>query len=109
MRIALNTAMMLAVAAAFTTLQAPAIAQETEQSQLRPYSVTSTPIGTLLDDPEASAILERLIPTVFANEMFHTMGHPQTLEAIQPYEPAALTDEKLTEIQAEFDKLPSTG
>jgi hypothetical protein len=69
------------------------------------YSVQTTLVGTLLDDPAAHAILERLIPAVVANEMFQTMGRSQTLASIQQYEPAALSDEVLAAIQAEFDQL----
>ncbi len=101
-----KTALALALACLAAPLMAnPAMAQDAQQQSARPYSVDSTPIGTLLDDPEAAAILERLIPTVFANEMFQTMGRSNTLRGVQQYEPAALNDEKLAEIQAEFDKL----
>lgn len=96
--------MALAFAAMITpTLVAPAHAQETNEA--RNYSVEETRVEILLDDPEAAAILERLIPTVFANEMFQTMGRSQTLRAIQQFEGGVLTDEKLAEIQAEFDRL----
>ena len=37
--------------------------------------------------------------------MFQTMGRDQTLQNIQQYEPAALSDENLAKIQAAFDKL----
>jgi len=77
----------------------------TAQEAAAPYSVETTLVGKLLDDPEAAAILERLIPTVYANEMFKTMGRDQTLKSIQQYEPQALSDENLAKIQAEFDKL----
>mgnify|MGYP000603166092 CR=1 FL=1 len=92
---------MMAPAAA----QSPA-AQATAAPQAVHYSVSATPVGTLLDDPAAAAILKRLIPTVYANDMFQTMGRTQTLKAIQQYEPEVLSDQNLTLIQAEFDKLP---
>lgn len=85
----------------------PAMAQTVSAAQTRPYSVAETTIATLLDDPEAADILKRLIPTVYANDMFQTMGRPQTLKAVQQYEPAALSDDVLTQIQAELDKLPA--
>ncbi len=88
---------------------APALANETAPAHVGPYSVEATPVGTLLDDPAAVEILKRLIPTVYSNEMFQTMGRTQTLKAIQQYEPAALTDEVLAQIQAEFDKLHPKG
>lgn len=74
-------------------------------SQAAHYSVNETLVGTLLDDPASTAILKRLIPTVYANDMFHTMGRTQTLKAIQQYAPDELSDEVLALIQAEFDKL----
>ncbi|MFC3097202.1 hypothetical protein [Alteraurantiacibacter palmitatis] len=79
--------------------------QAQEAREARNYSVETTPVGTLLDDPEAAAILQRLIPAVYANEMFQSLGRPNTLRGVQQYEPATLTNAKLAEIQAEFDKL----
>ncbi len=88
-------------------------AQDTQEAsaeaQTAGYSVATTRVSVLLDDPKAAAILERLIPDVYANELFQTMGRSQTLAAVQQYEPAALTDAKLAEIQAEFDKLAAEG
>ena len=70
------------------------------------YSVTDTLVGKLIDDPAAAAILQKLIPTVWANEMFQSAGRELTLKAIQQFE-NVLTDAKLAEIQAEFDKIPA--
>lgn len=100
----------LAAAAFALPMAAPAYAQNADApaadaAQARNYSVETTPVGTLLDDPEAAAILQRLIPAVYANEMFQSLGRPNTLRFIQQYEPATLTNAKLAEIQAEFDKL----
>lgn len=103
MRIVLS-ALALATGAV-TTLSVPAAAQQDAPAPAAPYSVSATQVGTLLDDPRAKAILERLIPTVYANEMFQTMGRTQTLRGIQQYEPVALSDAVLATIQAEFDKL----
>ena len=97
-------AMALASAAtALPMLAAPALAQAAQPAH---YSVTDTLVGKLIDDPAAAAILEKLVPTVWANEMFQSMGRELTLKAIQQYEPV-LSDEKLAEIQAEFDKIPA--
>jgi len=82
-----------------------ALAEEAPARASAHYSVETTLIGKLLDDPAAVEVLKRLVPTVYANEMFQSMGREQTLKAIQQYE-AVLTDEKLAEIQAEFDKIP---
>ena len=83
-------------------LPSPAYAEDAPAAH---YSVTATQIGKLIDDPAAAEILKKLIPTIWANEMFQSMGRDQTLKGIQQYE-AILTDEKLAEIQAELDKIP---
>lgn len=98
-------AITLASLAVGPTLAAPAFAEEAKPAH---YSVSETKVGTLIDDPAAAAILQRLIPTVWANEMFQSMGRELTLKAIRQYE-MVLTDEKLAEIQAEFDKIPAKG
>ncbi len=90
-------------AASLPVLCAPAFAQAAQPAH---YSVTETLVGKLIDDPAAAAILQNLIPTVWANDMFQLLGRELTLKAIQQYE-AVLTDEKLAEIQAEFDKIPA--
>ena len=101
-----KTLMAMALVSAITALPmlaAPALAQAAQPAH---YSVTDTLVGKLIDDPAAAAILEKLVPTVWANEMFQSMGRELTLKAIQQYEPV-LSDEKLAEIQAEFDKIPA--
>ena len=99
----MTMALACAAAAGLPTLSAPAFAQAAQPAA---YSVTDTLVGKLIDDPAAAAILQKLIPAVWANEMFQSLGRELTLKAIQQYE-MALTDEKLAEIQAEFDKIPA--
>ena len=102
----LSVALLTLAAANLSPIAAPALAQQAGAPQAGHYSVATTVVGTLLDDPAANAILKRLIPTVYANDMFQTMGRSLTLKAIQQYEPDALSDENLARIQAEFDKIP---
>jgi para-nitrobenzyl esterase len=71
------------------------------------YSVNTTLVGKMLDDPAANALLKKLIPTVYANEQFQSAGRELTLKAIQQYEPEALSDANLAKIQAELDKIPA--
>jgi hypothetical protein len=89
----------------------PAAGQTQAQAQAAPapaahYSAKDTLVGKLLDDPAAAAILKRLIPSVYGNDMFQSAGRDLTLSAIQQYEPEALSDANLAKIQAEFDKIP---
>jgi hypothetical protein len=103
MKKALVTMMLASLAAGPAIVSATAMAQEAPAAH---YSVETTPCGKLIDDPAAAAILERLIPTVWGNEMFQSAGRELTLRAIQQFE-AVLTEQKLAEIQAEFDKIPA--
>jgi len=94
------------VGAVAGTMAGPILAEETAEKSAGRYSVETTLIGTLLDDPAAAAILKRLIPDVYSKDMFQTMGRPNTLRTAAQYE-SELTEAKMAEIQAEFDKLPS--
>ena len=85
----------------------PAVAQDAVAPKPAHYSVSETLVGKILDDPAAADILKRLIPTVYANDMFQTAGRTLTLKDIQQYEPEALSDANLARIQAEFDKIPA--
>jgi para-nitrobenzyl esterase len=71
------------------------------------YSVKETPVGKMLDDPAADELLKKMIPSVYSNEMFHSMGRENTLQGIQQYEPEALKDEVLAKLQTELNKLPA--
>ena len=107
MRKTLMTMALASLAMAATAmLPATASAQAAPAPQAAHYSVEATPAGKLIDDPAAAAILQKLIPTVWSNSMFLSAGRELTLRAIQQYE-AVLTEAKLAEIQAEFDKIPA--
>jgi hypothetical protein len=111
MRKTLMTIALAALTVGALPLSAPAFGQAAPAAQpAKPahYSVETTLIGKLIDDPAAAAILKKLVPGVWANEMFQSMGRDQTLKAIQQYE-QDLTDAKLAEIQAEFNKIPAKG
>jgi hypothetical protein len=86
-------------------VMAPAITAQAAEAAAR-YSVTSTLVGKMLDDPAANAVLKKMIPSVYANEMFQTMGRELTLKDISQYEPEALSEANLAKLQAELDKLP---
>ena len=106
MRKTLMTAALASLAGASGPMLAvPAFAQAAQPAH---YSVNDTLVGKLIDDPAAAAILQKLIPTVWANDLFQTSGRDLTLKAIQQFEPV-LSDAKLAEIQAEFDKIPARG
>lgn len=70
------------------------------------YNSLTTPLGTLLDDPAARAVLEKHIPQVIKNEQIN-MARGITLTALQAYLPQLLTDALLKTIDGELASLPS--
>ena len=69
------------------------------------YNSLITPIGTLLDDPAAKAVLERHIPDVVHSDKIN-MARGVTLDALKSYMPQMLTDKTLQEIDGELAALP---
>ncbi len=69
------------------------------------YSTADTPIGTLLDDPAAKAIVFKNIPAM-ANSTQLDMARSMTLKDTQQYAPDMMTDAVLARIDAEFAQLP---
>ena len=70
------------------------------------YSTAATPIGTLLDDPAAKAVLVKYIPEVVNNPQID-MARGMTLKDTQQYAPDMVSDQKLAQIDAELAKLPA--
>lgn len=70
------------------------------------YKSDTTPIGVLLDDPAAKAVLEKIVPPLVANPQIE-MARPMTLKMVQQFSGGLLTDELLGQIDAELAKLPA--
>jgi hypothetical protein len=68
------------------------------------YSTSETELGTLLDDPEAVAIIDKHIPDFSTGDGIE-MTRPFTIAFIQPYVPDRITDERRAAIDAEFAAL----
>jgi hypothetical protein len=68
------------------------------------YTTATTDIGTLLDDPEARAIVDKHIPD-FSKGQNVDMARSMTLKGIQQYASDTITDQALAAIDADFAKL----
>lgn len=69
------------------------------------YSVEETDIGTLMDDPQSRAILEKYLPKTISNAQF-PMAYSFTLRFISAHDQnGELTEENLQKIDAELGKL----
>ena len=96
------TAALIAVAAPFAFVAGPVAA---EAPAAGGFSVETTDLGTLLDNPGAKAVLVKHLPSLVENEQIQ-MARSLTLKQLQQYTGDGLTDEKLAAVQADLDKLP---
>ena len=98
----------LAAALAVAAISAPAVAQEPKDHAPAAapasgkLSVETTPIGDIIKNEKAKAILETALPPI---TQFYDQIATMTLSQVAPMSQGALDDAKLKEIQAEFDKL----
>lgn len=80
---------------------APAVAQQgapiAAAAPAAVYSSASTPIGTLLDDADAKAVLDMDVPGLTTNPQIE-MARGMTLKDIQSYAADQLTDDVLKKI-----------
>ena len=97
---------LMATAAAFMTVGAPAAMAETSAAApaKAKYSTEETDIGTMLDDPAAKAIIEKHIPGMTTDEQIE-MARGMTLKAVQQYSPDDVTDAQLAAIDADLAAL----
>ena len=101
--VAITLACLAAIPASVLAQTAPAA---TATAAARHYTTGDTPIGTLLADPAAKAIVDKHIPGFSTNPQISVVSNA-TLLQIQPMKPALLTDALLTSIDADLAKLPA--
>jgi hypothetical protein len=70
------------------------------------YNTASTPIGALLDDPAAKAILVKYLPELATSPQIE-QARALTLKDTQQYAPDKVTDQTLANIDAELARLPA--
>ena len=97
----------LAAALAVTALAAPAVAQDAHKDHAPAaaagkISVETTPIGDLVKNEKAKALLEAALPQI---TQFYDQIGTMTLAQVAPMSQGALDDAKLKALQAEFDKI----
>lgn len=72
------------------------------------YSVETTDIGTLIDNPATAEILEKYMPGFTTNgQVAMTRGF--TLKSIQSYAPDMISEEALEGIEADLSALEANG
>lgn len=73
-------------------------------AQAAKFKTSETTVGDILDNPAATAVVKKHLPDLVANEQIN-MARGMTLKAIQQYSADTVTDQKLTDIDADFAKL----
>lgn len=91
--------------AGLVALAAPVVAAPAFAADAAAYS-SDTALGTLLDNPQAKAVLDKYIHEMIANPQIE-MARALTLRQLQGYASDALSDEKLAQIDAELAKVPA--
>ena len=109
LKLAAGLAALATLAAAPVFAQAPAAAPAAvaptaaaPAAAAGPMSVEKTPIGTLIANPAAKAVLEKVVPTI---DQYYDQIKEMTLAQVAPMSQGALDDAKLKEIQAQLDQI----
>ena len=105
-----HTFRLLAAATAMALVGAPAFAAEPQpaaaaQPAKPAFSTDETDIGTLLNNPQTRAVLEKHIPQFVGNPQID-MARSMTLKQIQSFAADALTDEVLAKIATDLAAIP---
>ena len=103
----MKTKLIAGLAALATLAAMPAFAQApaaapAPAAAAGPMSVDKTPIGTLIANPAAKAVLEKAVPTI---DQYYDQIKEMTLAQVAPMSQGALDDAKLKEIQAQLDQI----
>jgi hypothetical protein len=73
-------------------------------AQAAKFTTDDTPIGDILDNPAAKAVVAKHLPDMMANDQVQ-MARGMTLKAVQQYSADTVTDKVLAEIDTDFTKL----
>ena len=92
------------IALALLAATLPALAQAPVAPAGKTFSVQTSTVGELLDNPAAKAIFAKYLPTVVANPQLE-LGRAMTLPDIVQYAPE-ITPDKLAAIDADLKALP---
>jgi hypothetical protein len=105
-------AITLTAAIALAAIAAPALAQDDHADHAAPaadaaapsgaISVETTPIGEIIKNEKAKAVLEAALPEI---PQYYDQISTMTLAQVAPMSQGAIDDAKLKALQAEFDKI----
>ena len=91
-----------------TALPAMAAEAQVAATPAPAFSTAGTDIGTLLDNPQTRAVLDKHMPTFAANPQIE-MARAMTLRQIQSFAADMLTDEVLAKVDADLAMIVKAG
>ncbi len=105
-----HTALTAAFLAIGSITAHPALAAEAQAvaAPAPAFSTAGTDIGTLLDNPQTRAVLDKHMPSFAANPQIE-MARAMTLRQIQSFAADMLTDEVLAKVDADLAKIAKVG
>lgn len=80
-------------------------ASQSAANPITSYSTAKTPLGTLLDDPAAKAVVAKYLADLVASPRI-APARGMTLKSLQTFASDTITDTALAEIDADLAKLP---
>ena len=98
------TAGLVGLSLSLGAMAAPALAQDAHAGHAAALSAADTPIETIAATAEGKAALDQNLPGLTTHEAYEQFKG-MSLKQVQPMSGGAISDDALTALQADLDKL----
>ena len=98
------TAGLVGLSLSLGAMAAPALAQDAHAGHAAALSAADTPIESIAAVPEGKAALDKNLPGLTTHEAYEQFKG-MSLKQVQPMSGGAISDDALTALQADLDKL----
>ena len=98
------TAGLVGLSLSLGAMAAPALAQDAHAGHAAALSAADTPIETIAATAEGKAALDKNLPGLTTHEAYEQFKG-MSLKQVQPRSGGAISDDALTALQADLDKL----
>ncbi|MBB3890388.1 hypothetical protein GGQ61_001085 [Phenylobacterium haematophilum] len=98
------TAGLVGLSLSLGAMAAPALAQDAHAGHAAALSAADTPIETIAATAEGKAALDKNLPGLTTHEAYEQFKG-MSLKQVQPMSGGAISDDALTALQADLDKL----
>ena len=98
------TAGLVGLSLSLGAMAAPALAQDAHAGHAAALSAADTPIEAIAATTEGKAALDKNLPGLTTHEAYEQFKG-MSLKQVQPMSGGAITDDQITALQADLDKL----